>query len=139
MIKNFKRRIGDEENTVVLVGDYSIHGKNMRGTLPAISKRILKIFKKFKYEVYVIDEYNTSKRCNECGKENETFYKRKSKKPKLGEKEEVVHGLLRCQSLKCKIIHNRDKNAVKNMLNIVEDYKNKKERRKEYCRKENSV
>ena len=69
--------------------------------------------------------------------ENELFHKRKSKKPKMKGKEELVHGLLRCQSLKCKIIHNRDKNAVKNMLKIVEDYKNKKERNKIYCMKTN--
>ena len=38
-------------------------------------------------------------------------------------KEEIVNGLLRCQSLKCKTIHNRDKNAVKNMLKIVKNIK----------------
>ncbi len=139
MIRNFKEKMGDEENTVVLVGDYSVKSENMKGTLPAIAKRILTIFKKFKYEVYVIDEYNTSKRCNECGEENETFHKRKSEKPKLKGKKELVHGLLRCQSLKYKIIHNKDKNAVKNMLKIVEDYKNKKERREIYCKKKKSV
>ena len=34
---------------------------------------------------------------------------------------ESVHGILRCQSVKHKseIYHNRDKNAVQNMLNIV--------------------
>lgn len=134
MIKNFKERIGDKKNTVVLVGDYSVNAKNLRGTLPAISKRILTIFKKFKYEVYVIDEYCTSKLCNECGSENEMFHKRKSQKPKIKGKKELVHGLLRCKSSKCKIIHNRDKNAVKNMLKIAEDYKNKRERSKIYCR-----
>jgi hypothetical protein len=37
-------------------------------------------------------------------------------------KNELVNGLLRCQSIKpkCEIIHNRDKNAVQNMLYIVE-------------------
>ena len=35
---------------------------------------------------------------------------------------EICHDLLRCQSVtpQCKIIHNRDKNAVQNMLNIGE-------------------
>lgn len=48
---------------------------------------------------------------------------RPSKKPKLlkENKNELVNGLLRCQSVKpkCEIIHNRDKNAVINMLSIV--------------------
>ena len=51
------------------------------------------------------------------------FHRRESKKPRMKGKKELVSGLLRCQSLKCKIIHNRDKNAVKNMLKIVEEYK----------------
>ena len=106
----------------------------MKGTLPAISKRIIKIFEKNKYEVYVIGEYNTSKKCNECEEECDTFHKRKSQKPKMKGKEEIVHGLLRCQSLKCKIIHNRDKNAVKNMLKITKELKEKGERPDNYCR-----
>jgi RNase H-fold protein (predicted Holliday junction resolvase) len=135
MIKNFGEKMGKKEDTVVIVGDYSVKSKNMKGTLPAIAKRILTIFKKQKYEVYVIDERYTSKTCNECENETEMFYKRKSKKPKLKGKKELVSGLLRCQSLKCKIIHNRDKNAVKNMLKIIEAYKNKSERQKIYCEK----
>ena len=47
----------------------------MKGTLPAIAKRILTIFKK-KYEVYVIDERYTSQTCNECENETEIFHKR---------------------------------------------------------------
>ena len=88
--------------------------------------------------MYLIDEYNTSKRCNECRKENETFHKRKSEKPKLKEKEELVHGLLRCQSSKCKIIHNRDKNAVQNMLAIVSSVFDTGERPSVFCRDINS-
>ena len=44
-----------------------------------------------------------------------------SKKPKRNGEQELCNGLLRCQSVKpkCKIIHNRDKNAVINMLSIV--------------------
>ena len=48
---------------------------------------------------------------------------KKSNKPKLYKenKIELCHGLLRCQSIKplCEIIHNRDKIAVQNMLNIT--------------------
>ena len=45
-----------------------------------------------------------------------------SKKPKNNKAVELCHGLLRCQSIKpkCEIIHNRDRNAVQNMLDIVE-------------------
>ena len=69
MIKNFEEKMGKKEDTIVIVGDYSMKAKHMNGTIPAISKRILTIFKKHKYEVYVTDEYRTSKTCNECGEE----------------------------------------------------------------------
>ena len=53
------------------------------------------------------------------------FLERESHKPKLKKenKKEQVNGILRCQSVKHKseIFHNRDKNAVQNMLNIVEN------------------
>ena len=44
--------------------------------------------------------------------------------------------LLRCQSLMpmCEIIHNRDKNAVQNMLFIVETIKTTGTRPKEFSR-----
>ena len=134
MIKDFGKKMGKKDEVIVIVGDYSINSSNMKGTLPAISKRIITILKKNGYEVNLISEYNTSKLCNECGEKLEKFHKRKSSKPKRKGKEEEVHGLLRCQSLKCKIIHNRDKNAVKNMLKIVKNIKNTGNRQKEYCR-----
>jgi hypothetical protein len=135
MINNFSEKIGNKDTTTVIVGDYSVHSTNMRGTIPAISKKIIKIFKRYGYEVYLINEYNTSKLCNECCSKTEKFHKRKSQKPKLKGQYELVHGLLRCQSSECEIIHNRDKNAVKNMLKIVKSIKEKGERPKEYCRK----
>ena len=67
---------------------------------------------------------------------------RKSHKPKLKKenKEETVHGLLRCQSIKqkCEKIHNRDKNAVQNMLNIVSTIFEKGKRPEIFCRTINS-
>uniref|UniRef100_A0A6C0AG02 Cas12f1-like TNB domain-containing protein n=1 Tax=viral metagenome TaxID=1070528 RepID=A0A6C0AG02_9ZZZZ len=84
---------------------------------------MIRIFKNGNYKTYLINEFRTSKICNCCGGNLEKFLERKSHKPNLYRegKEEVVHGLLRCQSItrECKIIHNRDKNAVQNMLNIV--------------------
>ena len=63
---------------------------------------------------------------------------RKSHKPKLfkDNKNETVHGLLRCQSIKpkCEIIHNRDKNAVQNMLNIIKSVLNTGKRPDIFCR-----
>ena len=66
------------------------------------------------------------------------FLERESHKPKLKKenKKELVSGLLRCQSIKpkCEIIHNRDKNAVQNMLNIVENIFSTGNRTDLFCR-----
>ena len=73
-----------------------------------------------------------------CNEELEYFKERISNKPKLKKdnKKEFVHGLLRCQSIKHKseIIHNRDKNAVKNMLNIVKSIFETGKRPEIFCR-----
>lgn len=50
---------------------------------------------------------------------------RESKNPKTKGQIQICHGLLRCKSVTplCQIIHNRDKNAVQNMLEIVKSLK----------------
>jgi transposase len=95
----------------------------MKGLEPSICKKFRKIFKNAGYKTFLINEFRTSKLCNCCHNELDKFMIRPSKKPKLlkENKNELVNGLLRCQSIKpkCEIIHNRDKNAVINMLSIV--------------------
>ena len=74
---------------------------------------------------------------NNChNDELEKFIKRKSKNPKNKEKEIIIHGLLRCNSLNCNVIHNRDKNAVKNMIYIVKNLFETGERPNIFSRKE---
>ena len=70
----------------------------------------------------------------------ETFTKRKSPKPHQKNKIITVHGLLRCTSVtqKCKAIHNRDTNAVLNMLKIVRQTKETLKRPEQYCQLVNS-
>jgi len=57
----------------------------------------------------------------------EPFLEKKSNKPKdiKNNKKIICHGLLRHTDVKpqCEIIHNRDKNAVQNMLFIVDTIK----------------
>ena len=111
----------------------------MKGIEPIICKRIRRIFKNAGYESYLINEYCTSKLCNCCHKELDKFLIRKSNKPKdiMKNKNIFVNGLLRHQDVnpngeqehlqiciaKCAIYHNRDKNAVQNMISIVEELK----------------
>ena len=108
-----------------VIGDYDKGSYHMQGLEPAICKK----FRNAGYIVKLINEFRTSKLCNGCNSELEKFHSVLSKKPKHKNKQKPIkvlcHGLLRCQSVKhnCKVIHNRDKNAVQNMLKIVESIK----------------
>jgi len=135
MINNFKRIYGEKCN--VIFGDYDKGSYNMKGKEPVICKKLRRIFKNNGYNVYLINEFRTSKICNNChNDELEKFIKRKSKNPKNKEKEIMIHGLLRCNNVKCNVIHNRDKNAVKNMIYIVKHLFETGERPSIFSRKE---
>lgn len=121
MLKNFENKFGSKDNILVVMGDYDKGSHNMRGKEPTICKKFRRLFKNKGYEIHLINEFRTSITCNECLEELEKFKKNPSKKPKNKGELCLCHGLLRCQSVKHKseIYHNRDKNAVQNMLNIV--------------------
>ena len=90
---------------------------------------------------FAINEFRTSKLCNCCHNELEKFMERPSKKPKTEGKVYFCHGLLRHKSVKpqCEVIHNRDKNAVQNMLNIVESIFNTGHRPTIFCREKDKI
>ena len=120
LIKNFSKKFGPPSDTIFVIGDYSKGSYNMKGLEPAICKKFRRIFKLAGYQTYLINEYKTSITCNNCYGKLETFLIKPSQKPKNKGNPEKCHGLLRCQSnAHCAIIHNRDKNAAQNMLNIV--------------------
>ena len=129
MIKNFSNKFGKPDKTIFVMGDYDSGSYHMKGNEPVICKKFRRIFKNAGYQTYLVNEFRTSKLCSSCGDVLEYFKERLSNKPKRGkfngvefvQQLESVHGILRCQSVKHKseIYHNRDKNAVQNMLNIV--------------------
>jgi hypothetical protein len=135
LITNFSNKYGKPESTVFVIGDHDTGSYNMKGVEPIICKRIRRIFKNAGYDTYLINEYCTSKLCNCCHKELDKFLIRKSNKPKdiMKNKNILVNGLLRHEvvnpngeqehKLVCKIYHNRDKNAVQNMISIIEELK----------------
>ena len=121
LIKNFQKKFGPPDKTVFIIGDYDKGNHHMKGLEPVICKKFRNIFKKAGYQTFLVNEFKTSKTCNDCHGELEKFKMNRLKNPnKMGQKQ-LCHGLLRCQSVtQCKVIHNRDKNAVQNMLDIVE-------------------
>ena len=142
LIKNFEKKFGKPENTIYVMGDYDKGSYHMKGKEPVICKKFRSIFRNAGYKTFLVNEFRTSKLCNCCHEELEYFKERLSKKPKLKKenKIETVYGLLRCQSVKHKseIIHNRDKNAVQNMLSIIKSVLNTGKRPEIFCRVINS-
>ncbi len=138
MINNFQNKYGNPEETIFVMGDYDKGDYHMKGKEPVICKKFRRIFRNAGYTTFLINEFRTSKLCNCCNEELEYFLERPSKKPKLIKegKTEICHGLLRCKSVKHKseIFHNRDKNAVQNMLNIVKSVLNTGKRPDIFCR-----
>jgi hypothetical protein len=128
MIKNFEKKYGKPNETVFVMGDFDKSDNHMKGKEPVICKKFRRIFRNAGYKTFLVNEFRTSKLCNCCNEELENFLERPSHKPKLIKegKTEICNGLLRCQSVKheCEIFHNRDKNAVQNMLNIVKSVLN---------------
>jgi hypothetical protein len=143
MITNFHNKFGSPEDVIFILGDYDKGNNNMRGIEPTICKKIRRLFKNANYETYLINEFRTSKLCNCCNGELDKFLIRQSHKPKdiNINKKITVNGLLHHSDDKhtCKIIHNRDKNAVQNMLNIAKSIKETGKRPKAFSREEKTT
>ena len=135
LINNFQKKFGPPDKTVFIIGDYDKGNHHMKGVEPVICKRFRKIFKNAGYQTFLVNEFKTSKICNDCHGELEKFKMNRSKNPNKMGQQKLCHGLLRCQSVtQCKVIHNRDKNAVQNMLDIVESIFEHGKRPNIFCR-----
>jgi len=122
MLNRFQDKMGTPKEIIVVVGDYS--DKGFKGKEPSISKKIRKLFKNRGYETYLIDEYRTSCICSKCHHKTENLVTENGTK---------IWKLLRCTF--CSAIHNRDHNATKNMLTIVNEIKKTKKRPEIFTRK----
>jgi transposase len=141
MINNFGKKFGSKEDVIFVVGDYDKGNNHMKGVEPVINKKFRRIFRNAGYQTFLINEFKTSKLCNCCHNELEKFMIRQSNKPrdKKANKKCLVNGLLHHDKdvkPKCEIVHNRDKNAVQNMLNIITSLKTTGLRPKIFSREE---
>ena len=138
MINNFRKKYGEPSNTIIAFGDHE-QKKQMKYHEPTKDKGMRKLFRKHGYQVYLVDEFRTSCRCNKCGSEVDKFMWRPSPRPwKKGEMRSV-HGLIRCKNVKCNIKWNRDYNASLNILEIATNAIEGKERPEKLRRGNNSV
>ena len=136
-LNNIEKTYGKKEDILICIGDWS-NKNTIKGLGSTIGLGLKKLVSK-RFRTVLIDEYNTSKLCCNCHKENENkIIKSKS-----------LFRLLTCQH--CKdgssenslnpSIHmsgkflNRDKNSCINMQYLVKRYlKENRKRPKEFCR-----
>jgi hypothetical protein len=126
---------------LITFGDYD-KKEHMKGLEPCICKRFRRLFRNTRYQTFLVNEFRTSKLCNCCHEEIDPFLERLSHKPKDIKKCKLilVHGLL-CHidnKQSCELVHNRDKNAVQNMLYIVNEIKKTGKRPPKFTRANSS-
>jgi hypothetical protein len=112
MINNMQKIFGKAENSVICIGDWD-QKMQMKYKEPTKGKGFRELLRKNGYEVYLVDEYRTSKKCSLCHGECEKFLERVNPKP-YRKGNITVYGLLRCKS--CEELWNRDENSSINIL-----------------------
>ena len=109
----------------LLYGNWS-RSTQMKYTSPVPGKGFRKMLSRH-FNIVLVDEYLTSKRCNTCtsytGKFKHVLHPRKFKVDETGKrKTKLLHGLLRCENKNCRKIWNRDLNGALNILEVAERY-----------------
>jgi len=122
LVKNFAEKFGSPDTVTIAFGDCSRGAYHMRHHAPQKNKGFRKVFKKHGYDVYLINEFRTSKSCFGCGQgECEPFlWHEKSPRPYRNENGNIptkCHGLVMCNH--CTRKWNRDVLATVNMLDAA--------------------
>jgi hypothetical protein len=80
MLNRFKELFGGPKEVVVVFGDWGKGSYNMRGKEPTKGKGMREVFRKYGYDVYLVNEFNTSCKCSKCRSNDgktETFLKKR--------------------------------------------------------------
>jgi|GEM_PF-6071062 hypothetical protein len=118
-LNRFEELYGSSKNTVLCIGDWEQRPGMSFGKAPSMGIGIRNWFRKRNYPVYLVDECRTSLTCCDCKEENEyKWQRRKDPRPWKKGKTQKVWGLSRCKNSQCRIVHNRDVNSSKNILEI---------------------
>ena len=138
MLKNFQKKFGSPQETIIYFGDWSTRGYTPKGQVTTKSIGFRSLFKKFGYTLYLVDEYKTSSICPKCRVDVKIRPFKTGPHPALHKRQQgiiaTVHGLLRCQSESCQKepkgnnglhvdkprLWNRDDVATLNIKYIVE-------------------
>jgi hypothetical protein len=110
-LNKFKDTFGDASECVVIVGDWSQGTGHLKHSPPTMRRGLVAELRRRRYEVWLIKEFRTSKSCSKCHSGDCEPHEHEGK---------ARHGLLRCKNVDCEQFHNRNANATRNMLRIVE-------------------
>ena len=131
MVSNFKKTFGNPEEVVICIGDWE-QKKQMKFKEPTLGIGIRTLFRKNKYQVFLVDEFRSSCKCSRCnGGVCEKFRLRENPRPNKDDMR-LVHGLLRCKN-GCGE-WNRDRNGSSNIYKIAYQAIHKLERPSYLCR-----
>jgi hypothetical protein len=115
MMRKFGNLFGSPEEAVVCIGDWE-QKKNMKFKEPTLGIGMRRLFRRYKYEVYLVDEFRTSCKCFKCsGGDCKECITMPDPRPFKDGSLRLVHGLLRCKNVKCKCFWNRDRNGASNI------------------------
>ena len=118
----FKDTFGDNNSVTVVFGDWEQKKGMSFGKEPTKGKGCRKMLRDSGYNVYLKDEYRTSKVCSYCHSEcftESSWLKRKDPRPWKKDQIQSVWGLLRCKNVNCSKVHNRDMNSSTNMYELA--------------------
>ena len=97
MINNFKKTFGDHNKVLVCFGDYD-QKQHLKYKEPTKGKGLRKLFTRAGYNLFLVDEYNTSCKCYFNGDEMEKFRSRGN--PRHWREDIMLyHGLLRSKNV----------------------------------------
>jgi hypothetical protein len=127
LIRDIKRTFGKQ--SILLYGDWSMKGNCNKGNLSTPNMRLKRLIGE-QIKTYNLDEYNTSKLNHKTEEVCDNLYL-PDKKWKIRKLHSVLTYKMENKQIGC---INRDKNAVYNMLKIVNYYIIHKRRPEKYCR-----
>jgi hypothetical protein len=114
MINNFTKIFGKPEETIVCIGDFE-QRKHRKFKEPVKGKGFRELFRKYKFQVYLVDEFRTSCRCSNC--EGECCIFKKCRNPRPNKNNLIpCYGVLKCKT--CSTLWNRDENSSRNIYRI---------------------
>ncbi|KAL0249049.1 hypothetical protein GEMRC1_004283 [Eukaryota sp. GEM-RC1] len=74
MLERFNLTYGPPEDVVIGYGDWSSKGKTRKGKTSTVrAVEIRRMLRRYGYQIFLVDEYRTSKCCSKCAKEKSTF------------------------------------------------------------------